>query len=62
LIPELIKQWRSGLPSMLSGQNALKNLGEQFLAYWFYRILRKLADVEIPTDTGDFLFNRSIGN
>jgi polyisoprenyl-phosphate glycosyltransferase len=30
-------------------------------AYWFYRILRILAEVEIPTDTGDFrLMSRRI--
>lgn len=63
LIPELIKQWRSGFQVVYAQRT--KRIEEswvkQFLAYWFYRILQQLADVEIPTDTGDFcLIDRSV--
>ncbi|MCY7406465.1 MAG: glycosyltransferase family 2 protein, partial [Alkalinema sp. CAN_BIN05] len=63
LIPELIKQWRSGFQVVYAQRTKRieESWGKQFLAYWFYRILRKLADVEIPTDTGDFcLIDRSV--
>jgi len=63
LIPELIKQWRSGFQVVYAQRTKRieKSWGKRFLAYWFYRILRKLADVEIPTDTGDFcLIDRSV--
>jgi polyisoprenyl-phosphate glycosyltransferase len=63
LIPELIKQWRSGFQVVYAQRTKRieESWGKQFLAYWFYRILRKLADVEIPNDTGDFcLIDRSV--
>lgn len=63
LIPELIKQWRSGFQVVYAQRTKRieESWGKQFLAYWFYRILRKLADVDIPTDTGDFcLIDRSV--
>lgn len=63
LIPELIKQWRSGFQVVYAQRTKRieESWGKQFLAYWFYRILQKLADVEIPTDTGDFcLIDRSV--
>ena len=63
LIPELIKQWRSGFQVVYAQRTKRieESWGKRFLAYWFYRILRKLADVEIPTDTGDFcLIDRSV--
>ncbi len=63
LIPELIKQWRSGFQVVYARRTKRieESWGKRFLAYWFYRILRKLADVDIPTDTGDFcLIDRSV--
>ena len=63
LIPELIKQWRSGFQVVYAQRT--KRIEESWtkrvLAYWFYRILQKFADVEIPTDSGDFcLIDRSV--
>ncbi len=63
LIPELIKQWRSGFQVVYAQRTKRieESWGKRFLAYWFYRILRKLADIDIPTDTGDFcLIDRSV--
>lgn len=63
LIPELIRQWRSGFQVVYAQRT--KRIQESWikrsLAYWFYRILRQLADIEIPADAGDFcLLDRSV--
>ncbi len=63
LIPELIQQWRSGFQVVYAQRT--KRVQESWLkrslAYWFYRILRQLSDVDIPTDAGDFcLLDRSV--
>ncbi len=63
LIPELIQQWRSGFQVVYAQRT--RRIQESWLkrslAYWFYRILRHLADVDIPTDAGDFcLLDRSV--
>lgn len=63
LIPELIEKWRSGFQVVYAQRT--KRIQESWLkrslAYWFYRILRQLADVEIPTDAGDFcLLDRAV--
>jgi polyisoprenyl-phosphate glycosyltransferase len=63
LIPELIQQWRSGFQVVYAQRT--KRIQESWLkrscAYWFYRILRQLSDVDIPADAGDFcLLDRSV--
>ena len=63
LIPELIKQWRSGFQVVYAQRTKRieKSWTKRVLAYWFYRVLQQLADVEIPTDAGDFcLIDRSV--
>lgn len=65
LIPELIQTWQQGYQVVYAQR--LKRHREGWLkrltAYWFYRILRYLADVDIPTDTGDFcLMDRQVLN
>lgn len=65
LIPELIQTWQQGYQVVYAQR--LKRHREDWLkrltAYWFYRILRYLADVDIPTDTGDFcLMDRQVLN
>jgi dolichol-phosphate mannosyltransferase len=56
LIPDTIDLWRDGYQVVYAQRN--KRLREswfkRFTAYAFYRILKNLADVDIPTDTGDF--------
>jgi dolichol-phosphate mannosyltransferase len=56
LIPDTIDLWRDGYQVVYAQRN--KRLQEswfkRFTAYAFYRILKNLADVDIPTDTGDF--------
>lgn len=56
LIPELIKFWEEGFDDVYArricrnGETFLKKCG----AYLYYRILRRLSDIDIPVDVGDF--------
>jgi len=56
LIPQMIARWREGADIVYAvrtdrkGETAFKKLS----ASVFYRILRQLADVDMPVDTGDF--------
>lgn len=56
LIPEFIKQWRSGF-DMVYAQR-LERDGEtgfkKATAHAFYRVIQRLSRVPIPEDTGDF--------
>jgi glycosyltransferase involved in cell wall biosynthesis len=56
LIPKLVEHWREGsevvyaVRAQREGEGAFK----RFTASTFYRILRRITQVEIPMDTGDF--------
>lgn len=56
LIPDLIQQWQQGYHVIYAQrtQRLREHWFKRFTAYWFYRVLRHLADVDIPSDTGDF--------
>ncbi|MBD2078388.1 glycosyltransferase family 2 protein [Leptolyngbya sp. FACHB-17] len=56
LIPELIEQWQQGYQVVYAQrtQRHKESWFKRFTAYVFYRLLKQLADVDIPTDTGDF--------
>ncbi|MEH2232352.1 MAG: glycosyltransferase family 2 protein [Nostoc sp.] len=63
LIPDMVEKWRQGYQVVYAQRTQRLKEGwfKRFTAYFFYRILKKLADVEIPTDTGDFcLMDRQI--
>lgn len=63
LIPTLVEQWQQGYQVVYAQrtQRQRESWFKRLTAYWFYRLLRQLADVEIPTDTGDFcLMDRRI--
>lgn len=65
VIPEMIAKWREGY-DVVYGQR-VKRKGEtwfkKFTAKVFYRILRRLTEVDIPVDTGDFrLIDRKVCN
>ena len=65
LILLLVEQWQQGYQVVYAKrtQRRKENWLKRFLAYGFYRVLRSLADVEIPTDTGDFcLMDRRVVN
>ncbi|HMO01770.1 MAG TPA: glycosyltransferase family 2 protein [Oligoflexia bacterium] len=56
LLPEMLDKWRQGYDvvygqrSVRQGEPKLKKL----FAYGFYRILSRIAKIEVPRDTGDF--------
>jgi polyisoprenyl-phosphate glycosyltransferase len=65
LIPDLVALWQQGYHVVYAQRT--KRLQESWFkrlcAYVFYRILKQLANVDIPTDTGDFcLMDRQIVN
>ncbi len=63
LIPEMIAKWRSGYQVVYAQRvsRSQESWSKRGFAYVFYRLLNQLADVEIPTDTGDFcLLDRSV--
>ncbi|MFM7424683.1 MAG: glycosyltransferase family 2 protein [Elainella sp.] len=63
LIPALIQQWQQGYQVVYAqrSQRQRESWFKRVTAHWFYRILRHLADVDIPIDTGDFcLMDRRI--
>ena len=56
LIPEMVKLWQAGsevvygVRESREGESPFKVLSARL----FYRLINRLSDVEIPTDTGDF--------
>ena len=63
LIFKMIEKWRQGYQVVYAQRLSRKkeSVLKRFTAYAFYRILRRLADVNIPPDTGDFcLMDREI--
>lgn len=63
LIPDLVSLWRQGyhVVSAQRTKRVLEGWFKRLCAYWFYRILKQFANVDIPTDTGDFcLMDRRI--
>jgi len=65
LILEMAKLWRDNYQVIYAKrlERRQENWFKRLMAYGFYRILRQLSDVEIPTDTGDFcLMDRRVVN
>lgn len=63
LIPKLIAQWQQGFDVVYAQRVQRRREGwfKRGTAYVFYRVLKHLADVEMPTDTGDFcLMDRQV--
>jgi glycosyltransferase involved in cell wall biosynthesis len=63
LIPAMIDKWRGGYHVIYAQRTARRREGpaKKLFAYFFYRILRILTDVDIPSDTGDFcLMDRKV--
>ncbi|MDE7150437.1 MAG: glycosyltransferase family 2 protein [Bacteroidales bacterium] len=56
LIPELYRKYREGYEVVYAQRE--KRKGESWFkkatAKWFYRILRRITNIRIPVDTGDF--------
>ncbi len=63
LIPEMLVLWQQGYQVVYAQRTKRVNESwfKRLCAYAFYRILKQLADVDIPTDTGDFcLMDRQV--
>lgn len=56
LIPDMVEKWRQGYQVVYAQrtQRHQESWFKRLPAYLYYRILRHLADVDIPIDTGDF--------
>jgi polyisoprenyl-phosphate glycosyltransferase len=56
LIPQLIEKWQQGYQVVYAQrtQRHKESWFKRLPAYLFYRLMKRLADVEIPIDTGDF--------
>ncbi len=56
LIPDLIAKWREGYQVVYAQrtQRRQESWLKRSTAFVFYRLLRRLANVDIPSDTGDF--------
>lgn len=56
LIPQMIDEWEKGYDDVYARRRS--RAGETWFkkasAYWYYRILQKFADIDIPSDVGDF--------
>ena len=63
LILPMLEKWRQGYQVVYAQRISRKKESflKRFTAYAFYRILKRLADVNIPPDTGDFcLMDREV--
>ncbi len=63
LIPTMLEKWREGYQVVYAQRIKRKKESwfKRYTAYLFYRILKRLADVDIPADTGDFcLMDRQV--
>ena len=56
LVAEFVREWRNGY-DVVYGQRS-ERLGDSAIkrltAHWFYRLINRLSDVQIPQDVGDF--------
>jgi dolichol-phosphate mannosyltransferase len=56
LIPELVAKWREGNEIVYAVRSRREGEGwfKRTTASWFYRVIRRLAHVDMPLDAGDF--------
>ncbi|MBD1945050.1 glycosyltransferase family 2 protein, partial [Coleofasciculus sp. FACHB-712] len=65
LIPDMVEKWQQGYQVVYAQRIKRHKEGwfKRFTAYVFYRLLKRLANVDIPTDTGDFcLMDRQVAD
>ena len=63
LIPQMLQEWENGYDDVYARRR--NRAGETWFkkatAHWYYRILQRFADIEIPADVGDFrLLDRQV--
>jgi glycosyltransferase involved in cell wall biosynthesis len=56
VVPDLIARWREGYEVVYAVRERREGEGwlKRTTASWFYRVLRRLASVQMPVDAGDF--------
>lgn len=56
LIPELVARWAEGYDVVYAQRTSREGEGsiKKLTAYLFYRVIRKVSNVDVPPDTGDF--------
>lgn len=56
LIPQMLQEWENGYDDVYARRRT--RAGETWFkkasAHWYYRILQRFADIDIPADVGDF--------
>jgi polyisoprenyl-phosphate glycosyltransferase len=65
VIPELVKRWRDGFDVVYAQRRtrAGETRPKRFVAWLGYRVMARIAEVEIPPNTGDFrLLSRRVVN
>lgn len=62
LLRRFVERWRAGQEVVYAVRTKRKESAFKRAGYWtFYRLLRRLADIDIPLDTGDFcLMDRKV--
>lgn len=63
VIPELIANWRDGYEVVYAQRRQRKgeSFFKRFTASFFYRLINRITDIDIPLDTGDFrLMDRKV--
>lgn len=56
VVPELVARWQEGYEVVYAEREAREGEGwlKRKSAAWFYRVLRRLSNVDMPVDVGDF--------
>jgi dolichol-phosphate mannosyltransferase len=56
LVPEMLNLWQQGNQVVYAQRTRRQqeSFFKKFLAYWFYRTINRLADIDLPRDAGDF--------
>lgn len=56
VIPQLVQKWREGFDvvNAVRASRAGESRPKRLTAYFFYRVMNFLSDVDIPADTGNF--------
>lgn len=64
VIPEMVEEWKKGFEVVYGRRKTRKDtIFKKYTAWAFYRAINKLANIDIPLDTGDFrLMDRKVVN
>lgn len=63
LVPQLVARWREGFDVVYARRAGRRQEGiaKRFLAWAYYRLLRRIVGLDLPADTGDFcLMDRQV--